>query len=256
MTRRLIFSYVLLSCFTLESCNIKHTKDKHYSSLIIKDQKLFALTSDGHINSFDINTGIIIDANIHTDIPITAIRTDKKGNIIIVKADQTVSTFNQNTLQFKNLTRSNNQIYDIVFDLNNKGYLITSEGIEDASTKKVYPPDTTWQVRGKAEPSAVFMDKNDNIWLGYGFGEWGGKLLIFNIKTAKFIKQDITNAFINPVKAIFTDGTNIYVSCGLQHMTLTSGEILKFTDYNFGTVFFPVRAIGMKAPRVRLKENT
>jgi hypothetical protein len=143
---------------------------------------------------------------------------------------------------FKKISKSLNKVYNIVFNKNNDAYLITDKGILDASNGKTYLPDTSFrlnkQIRGWPKPSAVFMDDEDNIWVGSGFGEWGGELFVFNTKTEKFIRP-VLNGFrieLYPVKSIFSDGNAIFISFGLQHM-MTSGCIMKFTNYKCSPVF-------------------
>jgi hypothetical protein len=237
--RFIIFCFFLLNC-ALVSCEAQNQSEKHYVDLIIKGHKLFALTANGHINVLDANSGALIDTNIHSDTTIASMNLDRKGNIVVVESNKKIEILDERKLTFKNLFNSTNSVFNIVFNQNNRGYIITEKGITDVVAKKNYLPDTSIrlnsQVRGWSKPSAVFMDKNDNIWLGYGFGEWGGELFVFNTKAGKFIKPILNQSPLAPVKSIFTDGNVVYISCGVQHM-LTYGCITKFTGYSCSTIF-------------------
>jgi hypothetical protein len=234
-----IFFLLIFNCIFI-SCKAQNRSEKHYADMILKGNKLFALTESGHINTLDANSGAIIDTTIHSDTTIAAMNIDRKGNIVVITNHQKIDILDERNLTFKNLFISANRIFNIVFDKNNRAYIITAKGITDITAKKNYLPDTTVrlnsQVRGWSKPSAVFMDKDDNIWLGYGFGEWGGELFVFNTQTGKFIKPILNKSPLEPVKSIFTDGNAVYISCGVQHME-TYGCIIKFVDYSCSTIF-------------------
>jgi len=220
-------------------CSRKHF-EKNYVDFVITNNKIFALTATGHINLINANTGDIIDTNINSDTSIIAIALDKKGNVITANANKKLELLNQQSLKLIKIKQSKDQIYNMVFSKDNKIYLITSKGINNVSTGKIYPPDTTvklnHQVRGWSNPSAIFMDKDDNIWLGYGFGEWGGELYIFSTKQSKFLKLAMNNCCLEPVQSIFADDNSIYISSGLDHME-TSGCITKIDNFHCSQVF-------------------
>ncbi|MDB5116876.1 MAG: hypothetical protein JWQ79_2368 [Mucilaginibacter sp.] len=236
MQMRLIYLMGLLFSFSLFSCNATYRKETKYTDFIIKSNKLYALTANGHINTLDINTEAVIDTNIHADTTITAISIDKTKNIVVAKSDQKTNLFNEQKQSFDNSFTATSPIYNIVFDNNNKEYLITENGITDVNTRKVYFPDSSFHYVQNfwLKPSAVLVDNNNNIWIGSARGEWGGKLCMFDTKTTKFIKPILDD--IDPVNSIFSDGNSVYVSFGLAHMIIT-GSILKFTADTHTVIF-------------------
>ena len=82
------------------------------------------------------------------------------------------------------------------------------------------------------------MGKKDNIWLGFGYGEWGGDLLAFSTVEKKFVnlRQYNPHIDVSPVKSIFEGNGLVYVSCGLMHFS-TSGEIIQFEELKSKTIF-------------------
>jgi hypothetical protein len=234
--------------FSLFSCAQPHF-NKDYLDLVITGGKGFALTQKGNIDIFDTNTNLIIHSNIHAGAAITAIGADANGLIVVAEENGEVARLNTEQLTFYKLFKSPDKIFYILYDQKNRGYLVTEKGITNLSTKKTSLADTTVrlnsQVRGWSKPTAVFMGANGDIWLGNGFGEWGGELFVFSTRENKFIKPAINKCPLEPVKTIFSDGKNVYISSGVQHM-FTYGCILKFTKYSCDTLF--VSESGWTAP--------
>jgi len=83
------------------------------------------------------------------------------------------------------------------------------------------------------------MDKIDRIWLGFGYGEWGGDLHVFNTGSKEFEKPRLNKFDIAlwPVKSFFEDKSTVYLSSGLDHM-MASGIIVKFDDSLSASVVF------------------
>src|SRR6185437_8474219 len=204
-------------CFFL--CKTQQESNKSYIDFILTHNKLFALTSDHKIDIFSTNT-----------------------YVIIIEDNHRISIVNNKKPPFKRLYWSKNKVYDIVFNSAGEGYLVTDKGIDDLTTGKLFLPDTTFrlnhQIHGWSTPSAVFMDRNDNIWLGFGFGEWGGELFIFNTAVKKFIKPVLKGFKItlNPIKSIFDAPNGVYISCGMDHME-TSGCIMQFKNFKCYPIF-------------------
>ena len=89
-------------------------------------------------------------------------------------------------------------MYRVIFDNNNECYLITDKGIVNATTRKAYMPGKSFYhsesaLRGDEafdsldDDVSTFVDKDNNIWVFFGHGEWGDDMFIFNSKTSKFI---------------------------------------------------------------------
>ena len=239
INRFMLYAVLLLACIGA-SCNAQHIKEKNYTDFAIKGNRLLALSSSGHINIFDINTGDNIDTNIRADTTIIAFNLNKKGAITVVEANGKVAVFSDNERTFTPLFVAKGKVYNITSDSHSKPYLVTDSGIYDVVNKKTYLPDSSFRLNavifGWRKPSVVFMDKDDNIWIGSGHGEWGGGLYVFNTKAGKFIKPALNEAWLLPVKSIFEDDSTVYVSGGLQHFEMF-GNIIKFNNYSCRMLF-------------------
>ena len=114
-------------------------------------------------------------------------------------------------------------------------------GVQELNNHKFYFPDSslnrqTTYKRWFREP-VYFLDHEDNIWIGFGYGEWGGDLFVFNIPSRHFIIPRLGNFNIelNPVKSICSDGEKVFVSTGLQHREF-SGSIIEFDHFLARTI--------------------
>src|SRR5690606_29864490 len=115
-------------------------------------------------------------------------------------------------------------------------FSITEKGIQNLATNKIYfnSKSLNNQIQYKDKwdkPYCGYIDKNDVIWLGFGYGEWGGNLFAFETNKKKFLDLSLDDFRIElfPIKSFFEDSTSVYISAGLQHM-MTSGIIVKMDN--------------------------
>jgi hypothetical protein len=82
------------------------------------------------------------------------------------------------------------------------------------------------------------MDEEDNLWVGFRYGEWGGDLFVFNTRQRRFLplKLGAFSIELNPIQSICSDGKNVFVSTGLSHMDI-SGSIVQFIDNQASIIF-------------------
>jgi hypothetical protein len=90
---------------------------------------------------------------------------------------------------------------------------------------------------GWGKPACYFIDKEDNIWIGFGYGEWGGNLFVFKTSDKRFLTASLDGFEfeLSPVKSFFEDSSSVYLSSGLQHM-MTSGAIVRFDNFKATTI--------------------
>ncbi|WDF56393.1 hypothetical protein [Mucilaginibacter sp. KACC 22063] len=234
-------TFILIVSVLLLSCKANSQQQKNYFDFVIEGDHLVALTDSGELNIFDTKSNNCIDKDIKTDTAIIAVTVNNHNQIIVADANNIIKKYDLTKHKFKIIEEAQADIYSLVCNSKNKIFAVTTEGIEDVATKNIYPFDRKYllnkQIFRARKPSAVFMDKDDKLWLGYAYGEWGGNLLVFNTGTHKFIKVvEASKVEVLPVKSIFSDNAVIYLSLGLQHM-LTSGSIDKITDKKYSTVF-------------------
>ncbi|NCD71628.1 hypothetical protein [Mucilaginibacter agri] len=242
MLRRILFFCMFGCSLFLSNCRAKPVKKSNYIDFVIKDSLIVLLTDSGKINMFYIKSGKSIDSDINNSAIVNAITLTKSHDIFVATTGRKIERFDPETRQFTAINKARSDIWNVIYNSSDKGFALTINGIEDLSSKKTYKPDISLrlnkQIGGWGKPSAIFMDKDDKLWIGFGHGEWGGNLFVFDTKTNKFIKP-VLNGFkidLEPVKSIFSDGNSIYLSCGLEHM-LTFGCIVKIANGRFINVF-------------------
>eukprot|EP01034_Spumella_vulgaris_P045715 gene45715-56965_t len=126
------------------------------------------------------------------------------------------------------------QPWFLPFDSQGNAYAVHPKGITELSTGQTYFAEnsinyqvnmhTSWR-----KPQCHFMDSHDNLWLGFGFGEWGGEVLAFSCTQKKFLTLH-TDSFIMalwPIKSFFEDASGVYLTAGLMHFS-TQGCLARF----------------------------
>lgn len=243
---------ILHLLFFISACNGQtqpvEVKEKKNSSNQYKDfaydgDRIWGLTTEGKLALFDATNGDPISDNVKNDSAIIVLTNDKEGNIIIGDKSKAIKKYDKQTKTWRTLFKFDNNLLAITFDSKNNCYLITNKGIYDNSSSTYFYPDSSQnhQIRHQAgwfrEPTFL-TDKNDNIWVGFGYGEWGGELFIFNTKGKKFIIPQLKGfpITLNPIKSIFESSENVFVTSGLMHFS-TSGSIAKFDNFHSSLVF-------------------
>jgi hypothetical protein len=82
------------------------------------------------------------------------------------------------------------------------------------------------------------LDKEDWLWLGFDYGEWGGLLFVFDTRRQQFVQPqpgDFDLAF-NPIVSIIQAGQDLYLAGSMRHM-LTQSHIARVTKLTATTVF-------------------
>ncbi len=202
-----------------------------YQDFVCIENYIYALTNDGKINLFDKTTGLPANENIKHSSKILCITLDRSDVLTIADSTNQVLKYDKNRKTFTVAYSCKNTPKRIIFDSKNNPFSTCEYGIEDLKTNKIYfSSPKMFNNTGKwfKEP-CCFIDKEDNVWLGFGFGEWGGALLKFNIPSLSYANpfaDTIKSYYLWPVQSIFSDNKSIYLSCGLNHF-FTSGRIIK-----------------------------
>jgi hypothetical protein len=249
MTRLII---LLLTLLYLVSCKgqtqaveskVKTNSSNQYKDFVVSGDSLWALTTDGKLALFNANNGNPIANAPKNNAPVTILTSDRSGDIIIGDKKNSIKKYNKTTHSWITLYNFTNTLLGICFDSNNNCYLITGKGIYDPVSYKYYYPDSSqnYQIRhaaGWIRQPVYLTDKNNNIWIGFGYGEWGGELFIYNTTGKKFIVPGLTGfpITLNPIKSIFETNENVFVTAGLMHF-FTRGSIVKFDNFTAQPVF-------------------
>lgn len=214
---------------------IAQTQFKDY---IVADSVIWALTIDGKLKLFDIETGKQSGKKISNNSEILLISKDKLGNIVIVDKNSEINKWSEQLNSWEVISRCEGTIYGILFSSKNKCYAIMNFGIRDVESNEAFVPKYSMnsQITYKGtwrNPSCYFIDKRDNIWIGFDYGEWGGDLFVFNSTEKKYLTPsfDDFEMGLSPVRSFFEDSFSVYLSSGLDHLYSTSGDIVRFDNF-------------------------
>ena len=228
MNKILTLIIVLILTFSVKA-------QSQYNDFVVSNKSIIALDESEKLIFFDQKTGEKIDS---LDIPSKAVflTKDKLGEIVVVNETNEVLKYEKDKKTWEQITNSKAKIFGVLFDSENTCFLITENGIKNTKTKKQYfsKKSLNNQIHYKKKwgnPYTYYIDNNDRIWIGFGYGEWGGNIFIFDTKKSKFLKPKLNNFEIElwPIKSFFETDNNVYLSSGLQHM-MTSSIIVKFDD--------------------------
>ncbi len=163
---------------------------------------------------------------------------DKEQNIVIgLESGQILKLMPGQT--WKQLAFLDEPVQRICFTKANRGFAITRHGIVSVDRNENYVPAQSnnnqihFQENSMPVPSCSYIDSQDNIWLGFAFGEWGGDLHIFSTSKREFIKTDLKalNITLSPILSVFEDKNNrIYITSGLMHFSY-SGYLVQVTNF-------------------------
>ena len=207
-----------------------------YTDFVIRGNQLWALTPAGKVKVFDVSTGALLPVKINTGSKILQLAKDRTGNIILGDNSNTIYEIDSLSGEQTELYSFYNKLKGIIFNSHGNCFLLTNKGIYDCERQRNYFPEKLGNVqirRGKEwfkEPVYI-ADKNDNIWVGFGYGEWGGELFVFNTNTGKFVDslQNRLSIIQYPVNAIFEGEDRVFVNLGLMHFYIT-GSVVAVKD--------------------------
>ena len=213
-----------------------------YTNFSLSKEYIWGLTLDGNLNLFEKISGKHIDKKIPKTHHILFITRNKLGDIIIVTENKEILKYNEQLNTWEFVSKIDEASYGVVFDTKNNSYSLTNKGIEETTTHHIYFSDSSLnhQLNFKdswGKPYCFYIDKRDIIWVGFGHGEWGGNLFVFDTKSKAFLvpKLDSFEIELFPIKSFFEDSSSLYLSAGIQHMS-TSGTIVRFDGLKACTI--------------------
>lgn len=242
---KLLFYISLL--FILTSCNgqnkqlkiiNKNTSKEQYTDFILLNNKIIALSTKGNLFEFEKENGNKKSLEFNSNF--SCLTTDNNKNIIVSDSNNIYRIQNN---KLEKLYQTKNKIKGVVYDKENNCLLITDKGILNTKSDSIYFPNSSFNrsVRSDGEwfkKPIYIIDKNDNIWIGFGYGEWGGDLFIFDTKSKSYIKPNIDSFYVtgSPITSIVEGNSKVYVGSGLMHF-MTSGSIASFESFKSKKVF-------------------
>jgi hypothetical protein len=233
---------ILTLLFLIFFTTLKAYAEKKFKDVIVIEKYVCGLTSKGGLKFYDRGTGQPSSFLIKDNRQIKSITTDKLGNLVVLDKNNRIKKYNRENRSWELIATVKTNSYGLLFDSRNQCYSITDKGILNIQSNKIYYSNQslnhqinckqTWGI-----PYCYYIDKADRIWLGFGYGEWGGNLFIFETTKNEFLVPELDSFKIElwPIKSFFEDEKSIYLSSGLQHMR-NSGTIVKFNNLKATTV--------------------
>lgn len=169
----------LATLFVITVLSFETKADTDYKDFIVTEKFIWALTSNGEIRLFG-KSGKKTEREISNASAILFLAKDNLGNPIIVDKANEIKRYNESDNSWNVIAKFKENCFGILFDSQNSGFLITDKGIKDLKGGNVYYSNKSLndQIKYKdkwGKPYCYFIDKKDRIWLGFGYGEWGGE---------------------------------------------------------------------------------
>ncbi len=168
---------------------------------------------------------------------ITAIARDKTGNILTAEANGTITKIGSH-FDTSILYKTDQNILYICLDSSNTVFLITQKGVYIPEDERLFYENAFTGPRSRIftfgwSPSCFVLDPDQNIWLGFGAGEWGGEIIIFSTWYKRFTNLNEKlkrKCYIEPVRSLFLIDTIVHASTSLMHMGPPRSTLLTIKD--------------------------
>lgn len=208
-----------------------------YKDFVVSGKNIIGLTETGKLIIFDIENRRKTDS-IDTPFKAVLLTKNRLGEIVVVDEKNRVNKYIKDKNTWEQIANTKTNILGAIFDSENTCYIITEDGIENTKSGERYFPEKSlnhlmhynnkWR-----ESYTYYIDKNNRIWIGFGYGEWGGNIFIFDTKKGEFLTPNCGKFIIEllPITSFFETNDNVFVSSGCQHMR-TAGTLVKFDNLN------------------------
>ncbi len=158
--------------------------------MVIVNNKVWAITQNGSLKAFSASDGTYLNIDLDADTGINSIAKDETGHIFIITTRGAVKGLDVNngrTTFINNIRTEPGQLIACKNGLFN----LNARGITDIKTNKTYLPDSSFTYNSvdwfSKVPSAMITDSDNNIWIGYDHGEFGGQIFVFNTNKRSFV---------------------------------------------------------------------
>jgi len=224
--------------------------------LIVVNQQLWYLTASGKIIIYNTQGG---KQTIPSVQAVIARHIANDGKDVIAQMGTKLQRWNSSTSTWQELGVLPVPVFALAANSEHRVYAITPKGVWDISQNTFHLPTSSpnSQIRpGKAfsAPDTYFMDAQDNLWLGYGYGEWGGNIFTYSTKASQFVALNFNNfpITLSPIKSFFQLKKEVGVSSGLQHM-MNNGAIATFHHFSAQAVYSSDKDIDITSQESRWK---
>lgn len=229
-----IISIVLILVLTLlGSCTAKAALGKNCREMVMVNHQLWVLTSVGKIGVYDVN------GNKQRLPLVEAVKAQHlvvDGDNVVAQIGSAVQRWNSQAAAWEFIGKLPKNVFGLAVNSQHHVFAITNLGVLTITTGQSKMPasspnDQIRQLTEFGPPTTYFIDNQDNLWIGFGYGEWGGNVFAYDTRKERFVDLKFNKFEINarPVKSFFQLKTDVGVSSGLQHMS-NSGTIASFHD--------------------------
>ena len=211
-----------------------------YRDLIVVKNQIWALTNSNHIKVYKSDGSETKTPSLEG---ITAQLIANNGNNVVAQVGTHIQRWNNTDSTWQTLGKLPATAFGLVVNSKQQIFAITDKGVFDATKGETLLPTSSpnnqlTKLTSFSKPTAYFLDKEDNIWIGFGYGEWGGNIFTYDTQHHKFVNLRF-NKFeiaLHPIKSFFQLKSNVGVSSGLQHM-MNSGAIVEFNNFDARLIY-------------------
>jgi hypothetical protein len=225
--------------------------------MIVVNQQLWCLTAAGKIVVYNTQGA---KQKLPSVQQVTAQHIANDGTDVIAQLGTKLQRWNSSTGTWQELGNLTVRVFALAASSAHRVYAITPKGVWDISQNAFHLPTASpnnqmlLPRKGFSAPDTYFMDAQDNWWLGYGYGEWGGNIFTYSTKSSKFVKLEFNNfpITLNPIKSFFQLKEEVGVSAGLQHM-MNNGAIATFHHFSAHSIYRSEKDIDTTSQESRWK---
>lgn len=118
---------------------------------------------------------------------------DRKGNAVV--ATKKGNIWSHETEKWKCLARKQQEAHEVLFDRQNKLYLVTREGVSEPANARLFYPSKEYRLQLITKDALRWyrgslyacMDSLDRIWVVNSLGEWGCDFYAFDTRTHNYV---------------------------------------------------------------------
>ncbi len=220
-----------------------------YTDFVVNDSTGWLLTLAGGLEQVDLRTMQSTVLPLPPAPRLTAIANDTANNLVVADSVQIWQRDKQTRQWSVVATCPYASPYALVVNRHNQYLIVHPFGIWTSDTRYNHFPDDSLllnkTVRGGLrttreweEKPVWLLDKEDRLWLGFDYGEWGGLLFVFDTRRHQFVQPqpgDFDLAF-NPIVSITQAGQDLYLAGSMRHM-FTQSHIARVAKLTATTVF-------------------
>lgn len=212
--------------------------DHRYKDVVLSSYDVWCLTEDGDIEIYNIATNTLREGP-RNDFKVLILAKDAQDHIVIGDSNGNIKRFDINRQTWIVESEYEGNLLGILFDVSNRCFLITPSGILDPASKATFFPERMLnrQLKNDKRWSSVtchLMDDRGNIWIGFGGGEYGGDLVVFNTERQEFVTPNFNEVDIAsaPIQSILQVDTLVYITTGISHLSVSGGSLIRFNGFN------------------------